>query len=71
MNERPERFITRSRIYWLLIAVGVVLAGVAGAVALSLRHRHPSAVEINLMFVAGLAAAVAFLFAARWRDRRE
>ena len=71
MNERPERYKTRSRIYWLLMAVGALFAGVAGAIALSSRHRHPSDVEINLMFVTGSAAAVSFLFALRWGDRRE
>jgi hypothetical protein len=71
MNKRPERYKTGSRIYWLSISVGVVLAGVAIVIALSSRHRHPSDVEINLMFVAGLTAAAAFLFALRWRDSRE
>jgi hypothetical protein len=30
MNKQPERYKTGSQIYWLLIGVGVVLAGVAG-----------------------------------------
>jgi uncharacterized membrane protein len=71
LNKRPERYKTGHRIYWLLIGIGVVLAGVAGVIALSSRHRHPSDVEINLMLVAGLMAAVAFLFALRWRDSGE
>jgi hypothetical protein len=71
MNKRPDWYKTGRRIYWLLIGVGVVLASVAGLIALASRHRNPSDVEINLMFVAGLMAAVAFLFALRWRDGRE
>jgi hypothetical protein len=71
MNKRPERYKTGRRIYWLLIGAGVGLAGVAGVIALSSRHRHPPAVEINLMFVAGLMAAMAFLFALGWPDSRE
>ena len=71
MNKRPERYKTGHQIYWLLIGVGVVLAGVAGVIALSSRHRHPSDWEINLMFVTGLMAVVAFLFALRWRDSEE
>jgi hypothetical protein len=71
MSKRPERYKTDRRISWLLKGVGVVLAGVAGVIAISSRHRHPSDVEINLMFAAGLMATVAFLFALRWRDSGE
>jgi hypothetical protein len=57
-------------IFWALTGIGALLAVTAGAIALSARHRNPSEVEVNLLFVAGLAAVVAFLLAQRFRDGR-
>jgi hypothetical protein len=71
MIDPPEKFKTGGAIYWVLIGVGVVLTGMVGLLAQASRHRHPSDVEFNVMFAAGLMAVVTFLLARRRRDSGE